>query len=73
MTKDNLYGWVFHYNIYTHKWRAAKREFYNDIFSENGSKNVISSGDINTLIEIICKAETSTVKGAHKFVNLYKK
>jgi len=55
MNNTNLYKWLFHYNIYTHKWCAFTREDYLDYF--NGKKEPISSSNINTLIEIIEKTD----------------
>jgi hypothetical protein len=52
---ENLYQWLFHYNHYTKKWNAFKREDYLDVF--NGKKSPISSSSINTLIEIIEKTK----------------
>ena len=54
MYSKNLNQCLFHYNIYTHKWCAFKREDYLDYF--NGKKqNTISSSKIETLVEIIGK------------------
>lgn len=47
----HIYDWVFHYNIYTNLWEAAKRDNYFELF--NGGKNVLRSSDIKTLITII--------------------
>lgn len=50
--RTHIADWVFHYNIYTKKWEAAKREHYVELFS--GDKgNVLKSSSISTLIEII--------------------
>lgn len=57
MNNSNLFGWVFHFNPYTQKWRAAQREHSNDLFSQHRSKNVISSPEIETLIYLINKYE----------------
>lgn len=55
--KEHLFGWVFHFNIYTNKWRAAHRDFINDLFSQHRSPNVISSDEMQTLITLIIKYE----------------
>jgi hypothetical protein len=53
MYSKELYQWLFHYNIYTHKWCAFTRENYVDYF--NGKKEPISSTNLDTLVEIIGK------------------
>jgi hypothetical protein len=49
-----LHDFIFHYNSYTKKWNAAKRDHYNELFSGNEG-NVISSSDIKTLLSLINK------------------
>lgn len=60
MNKDTLYQWLFHYNHYSEKWSAFKREDYVDVF--NGKKKPLSSSNINTLIEIIGKTKGDITK-----------
>lgn len=58
---DNLYNWVFHFNPYTEKWSAAKRENYTHLFSGNTDKT-LSSNHIDTLIKIIRKTDGNDIK-----------
>lgn len=53
----NLAGWLFTFNEYTNSWRAAKREYANDLFSSFNSENVLKATDINILIELIIKTD----------------
>lgn len=77
MNNTILYDWVFSYNPYTRKWRAAKRENYNELFS--GGDTIISSSSIDTLIEIIIKTGGDISKADklveneenREFVNIY--
>lgn len=62
MDKSNLYGWIFHYNHFTAAWSAARREDYNDLFSNRKSTNVLSSSKIETLVEIICRTNGDASK-----------
>jgi hypothetical protein len=57
---SNLYQWLFHYNHYSEKWNAFKREDYVDVF--NGKKKPLASSSINTLIEIVEKTEGDVSK-----------
>lgn len=52
-----LYGWLFTYNPFTDKWRAAKSEHKEELFSSFKGENVISSSKIETLIELIIKTD----------------
>lgn len=54
---DNLQEWVFHYNIYTKKWEAVKRDNYNDLFCDQTSPHIIRSSRILTLVDIISKTD----------------
>lgn len=54
MYSKDLNQWLFHYNIYTHKWHAFKREDYLNYFNGNRESS-ISSSKIDTLVEIIGK------------------
>jgi len=55
-----LFDWLFHYNVYTGKWNAFKREDANDYF--NGTCNkVISNKDYDTCIEKIIIRERKNV------------
>ena len=58
--ETHIYDWVFHFNIYTERWEAAKRENYHQLFS--GGNDVIRSSDINTLISIISKTNGEPAK-----------
>lgn len=60
--KNNLYDWVFNYNPYTDKWRAAKRDNYTDLFSKSLEDTVLSSSRIETLVELITKTDGDRVK-----------
>jgi hypothetical protein len=51
---NNLHDWIFHYNVYTSKWEAAKRDNYTDLFSSR-KENILRSSRIETLVEIIRK------------------
>ena len=51
---DNLYDYFIHYNPYTKKWNAVKRDKANQYL--NGSltdKEVIRNTDINELIKVL--------------------
>ncbi len=51
---NNLYDYFLHYNPYTKKWNAVKREIANQYL--NGTltdKEVIRDSDINILIKTI--------------------
>lgn len=54
--EDNITDWVFHFNIHTEKWEAAKRENYNELFSGDEG-NVIKSSSVDTLIQLIEKTD----------------
>ena len=56
-----VHDWLFHYNDYTGNWEAAKRENYTDLFS-NRKENVLSSGNLNTLVELIEKTDGDAEK-----------
>lgn len=52
MDKNNLSGWLTHFNKYTGNFEAVKREHFYELFS--GDKgNVLRSPDISTLHEVI--------------------
>ncbi len=54
--KDILFGYILHYNPYNSKWSAIKREDKDKYF--NGElDNVISSDDVNKLIELVIKSK----------------
>ena len=55
MNNGELYDWVFHYNHYTQKWNAVRRDYFNDLFSNRNSKKILSSSSIDTLISLITK------------------
>lgn len=52
---NNLHDWIFHYNIYTNNWEAAKREHYVYLFSDRRQQYVIKSSRISVLQELISK------------------
>jgi hypothetical protein len=62
MDKNVLHDWVFHYNTYTEKWNATKRDSYVDLFSKSNSKNIISSSEVSTLVELIIKGKGDIAK-----------
>jgi hypothetical protein len=49
----NLYNHFFWFNEYTNLWYAIPRDHHIDFFSLNNKEHVISSKDINVLIELI--------------------
>jgi hypothetical protein len=55
MYSKTLYDWLFHYNPFTHKWNAFRREDYSAYF--NGEKKPISSKDLDTLVELIGRTD----------------
>ena len=50
----NLQNWVFHLNPYTDKWSATTRDNYNALFNGE-NEDVLTSGDIHTLVYLIEK------------------
>ena len=62
MKQGELYNWVFHYNHYTEKWSAIKRDYVGDLFSNRKSKHILSSSNINTLIELITRTDGNSAK-----------
>lgn len=53
--KETLFNWVFHQRL-DGIWEAVKREYYVQFW--NGNKdNVLSSVDINMLIELVSKTD----------------
>lgn len=57
MDNQTLYDWIFRFNPLDNFWYAAKRDNYNDLFSDIQSKNVLKSSSIKTLTEIINKTD----------------
>ena len=57
MELENLYDYVFHYNIYNGLWSAIPRDKYNDYWSKKKVDGVISSKSIDTLIELVTKGK----------------
>lgn len=53
---NELFDWVFHYNPYTQKWNATKREHATELFNGNNG-HVISSSSVDTLVELIIKGQ----------------
>lgn len=62
MENEALYDWIFRYNCHDKSWYAAKRENYNDLFSDLSSKNILKSSSIKTLAEIINKTDGNIKK-----------
>ncbi len=53
---DDLYSYVFWYNVYKSTWYAIPRNVYAEFFSGNYSANgVIKSSKLDTLLTIIQK------------------
>lgn len=51
-----LQDWVFHWNEYTDRWEAVKRDHYTELWNgDNG--NVIRSKNVDTLIALIIKGD----------------
>jgi hypothetical protein len=49
----DLHNYVFHYNQYTNLWNAIPRDLYNQYWSNRKLKQVLSSKDLDTLLELI--------------------
>lgn len=62
MDNQSLYDWVFRFNPLDKSWYAARREHYNDLFSDISSKNLLKSSSIKTLTEIINKTDGDVKK-----------
>lgn len=54
---ENLYGWWFTYNPYKEVWHACKGEDIPQVYNNHGSERVVSSDSIQTLIELITRAQ----------------
>lgn len=50
-----MYEWVVNYSPHSKTYRAAKREHYNELFSNINSGNILSSSSFDTLEEVIMK------------------
>jgi hypothetical protein len=48
-----LHNYVFHYNQYTNLWNAIPRDLYNQYWSNRKLKQVLSSKNLDTLLELI--------------------
>jgi hypothetical protein len=57
MENEALYDWVFRFNPMDGKWYCAKRDHYNDLFSNMNSEHLLKSSSIKTLIELINKTD----------------
>jgi hypothetical protein len=49
----DLHNYVFHYNQYTNLWNAIPRDLYNQYWSNRKLKQVLSSKNLDTLLELI--------------------
>jgi hypothetical protein len=49
----DLHNYVFHYNQYTNLWNAIPRDSYNQYWSNIKQKEVLSSKNLDTLLELI--------------------
>ena len=59
---ENLYDYLFHYNIYTHEWNAFLRDEHNLYMGVDNSGAIIyRDKDINKLIEKISSLQTSEI------------
>ena len=63
-----LIDWVFHFNPYTKLWAAINRSNYSEYWNDSDSKNIIRSKEINTLVELIIKAD-GDIKKINKLVH----
>lgn len=54
---ENLYGWWFTYNPFKEVWYACKGEDIPEVYNNYGSDKVLSSDSMNTLIDLIIRAE----------------
>ncbi len=55
---DDIYDYVFHFNIYTKQWAAIHREDYHTHLNGLPTKHrVIRSSSINTCIELVHRGE----------------
>ena len=59
---DYLYDWVFHFNIYTNKWAAMRRDDYTEYWSDSNLPNIIRSSSFQTLLEILHKVQGDVSK-----------
>lgn len=59
---ENLYDYLFHYNIYTEEWNAFLRDDYN-LYMGGLNQNVIvfRDKDMNKLIEKISQLQTEEI------------
>jgi hypothetical protein len=73
LMKNELHDWIFHFNVYTNNWEAAKREHYVYLFSDRGAGHVISSHRIDVLTELIIKTKGDISKMNALTIKPYKK
>lgn len=60
MNNNKLYNWLFHYNDYTKKWAAFKRDSKVEYFNnQDRSKQtgILYADDITTLFDFITKGK----------------
>ena len=56
MKNENLYDYLFHYNIYNKEWNAFRRELNDAYFNGTANENdVLKNKSINILISFIAK------------------
>jgi hypothetical protein len=60
--KENLYGWLFHFNPYTKTWAAIPRDLYNQYWDNYELQGVIRSSKFSTLLEILQKTEGEDIE-----------
>lgn len=53
MEQEYLQDWVFHYNVFTQKWAAIRRELYQQYWSDYNIEGVIRSSSLETLLSIL--------------------
>jgi hypothetical protein len=57
---ENLFDYLFHYNPYANLWNAIPRDRYLEYWSDTARSKkygVLSSKDINTLIDMISRGD----------------
>lgn len=55
MNTSILHNYVFHYNEYKKLWNAIPRELINQYWDNHKLKDILSSSDLNVLLEIVNK------------------
>jgi hypothetical protein len=57
MKNKELYGWVFVYFPYEHRWKATNRDNYFKLWNEGHHEAILESRSIDTLKDIIIKGK----------------